>query len=150
MIEKEKAPTNAATSAGAVGMETGKETISNEYFSTAATGSQCGKLWDILPLGEPSAVPASDLATLAGYSNTRSLRLAVDRLRAQGVPVLASDAGYFRPDAGPAGIAEMKRFLRRQDARMASNRRTTRLIRARLKSLEKAALDGQESIWGGD
>lgn len=116
--------------------------------SIAATGSQGGKLWDILPSGEPSAVPASDLVTLAGYRNTRSLRLAVDKLRAQGIPVLASDNGYFRPSNGPAGVAEMRRFLRRQDARMASNRRTTRLIRARLKSLEDAPLDGQQSIEG--
>ena len=146
MIEKRK-PAHGGNRERAAGMETGKETISNEYFSTAATGGQGGKLWDILPSGETMAVPAADLATLAGYRNTRSLRLAVDRLRARGVPVLASDNGYFKPSDGPAGIAEIRRFLRRQDARAASNRRTTNLIRARLRAIEKAPLPGQVDLW---
>lgn len=148
MIEKRK-PAHGGNRERAAGMETGKETISNEYFSTAATGGQGGKLWDILPSGETMAVPAADLATLAGYRNTRSLRLAVDGLRAKGVPVLASENGYYKPSPGPAGVAEVRRFLRRQDSRAASNRRTTHLIRAQLRMLEAAPLPGQESFFDG-
>lgn len=96
------------------------------------------------------AIPASDLMKLAGYKNQRSMRVAVDREREQGLLVLASEAGYYRPAAGDRGIAEIRRFLRRQDARAASNRRTTRRIREYLRAAEKAPLDGQETIWGGD
>ena len=149
MSAKEKAPTGAATSAGAAGVETHKEAISNEYFSTAAADRQGGRIWELLPAGETSAIPADDLAMLAEYSNTRSLRAAVDGLRSKGVPILATQSGYFRPSPGPAGIGEIRRFLRRQDARAASNRRTTHLIRAQLRALEKAPLDGQETMWGG-
>lgn len=122
-------------------------TFSENDFTMTAASRQAGRIWELLPEGEMSAVPADDLATLAGYRNIRSLRLAVDRLRARGVPILASESGYYKPDPGPAGIAEIRRFLRRQDARAASNRKTTRLIRARLKSLENAPLDGQEALF---
>ena len=149
MNRTEKAPTREATRAGAAAEKSG-ETVSDFNFSTAAASGQAGKVWGLLPEGEALAVPAADLAALAGYRSTRPLRLAVDKLRAQGVPVLASENGYYKPSPGPAGIAEMRRFLRRQDARMRSNRRTTRLIRARLRAIEKAPLDGQETMWGDD
>lgn len=148
MTEKRKPTPTIAASAWAAAERSG-ETISDFNFNTSGISSQAGKIWNLLPEGEASAVPANDLAALAGYGNTRALRFAVDRLRSKGVPVLASESGYFKPTNGPAGIAEIKRFLRRQDARMASNRRATRLIRARLRVLETAPLDGQETIWGG-
>lgn len=154
MNTKEKAP--SAATLEAAGMETaafGEAAISSGYFITSGPNGQAGKLWNILPAGETLAVPAADLAELAGYSNTRALRLAVDRLRSKGVPVLACQNGYFRPSPGPAGIAEVRRFLRRQDSRAASNRKTTSLIRARLRELERGPLDGQESLFvggGGD
>lgn len=147
---KEKAPSAATLeAAGAKTVAFGEATFSTDDFTMRAASRQAGIIWELLPEGEMSAVPADDLAKLAGYRSTRTLRAAVDRLRAQGVPVLASDNGYFKPSDGPAGIAEMRRFLRRQDARMISNRRTTRLIRARLRAIEKAPLDGQETMWGG-
>ena len=147
MSAKEKAP--SAATLRAAGVETGKETISDFNFTTDSVGGQAGKIWDLIPAGETSAIPADDLAMLAGYSNTRSLRLAVDGLRSKGVLILASSAGYYKPSNGPAGIAEIRRFLRRQDARAASNRRTTNLIRARLRAIEKAPLDGQIGLFGG-
>ena len=127
----------------------GRAVISFNECITNSGDSQGSKLWELLPAGETLAVCAGDLATLAGYRNTRSLRFEVDRLRVQGVPVLASDNGYYKPSDGPAGIAEIKRFLRRQDARMASNRRTTSLIRKQLRALENAPLDGQTDLWQG-
>ena len=95
------------------------------------------------------AIPANDLMKLAGYKNQRSMRVAVDREREQGLLVLASGAGYYRPAAGDRGIAEIRRFLRRQDARAASNRRTTRRIREYLRAAEKAPLPGQTDLWQG-
>ena len=151
MKEIRKAPGSVGALSGA---ETEKAAFGGAAIpclnnSTRGISSQAEKIWNLLPEGEASAVPADALATLAGYGNTRALRFAVDRLRSKGVPVLASESGYFKPANGPAGIVEIKRFLRRQDARMASNRRATRLIRARLRGLETAPLDGQETIWGG-
>ena len=119
--------------------------ISTSNFTLDGAGRQ-GRIFSLLLAGEQNAIPASDLTTLAGYKNQRSMRMAIDHEREIGLPVLASENGYFRPSPGPAGIAEMRRFLRRQDARMISNRRTTRLIRAQLKSLENAPLDGQEAL----
>ena len=49
---KEKAPTGAATSAGAAGVETGRETISSEYYSTVAADGQAGKIFSLLLEGE--------------------------------------------------------------------------------------------------
>lgn len=127
------------------------ETISNVHSTSGGAGSQ-GRIFSLLLEGEENAIPAPDLARLAGYRSTRSLRLAVDRERELdgGSFILASEHGYFMPSAGSRGIAEMRKFIRRQDARAASNRRTTRRIREYLRAAEKAPLDGQETIWGGD
>lgn len=123
----------------------------NSDFTSGGAGRQ-GRIFSLLLEGEENALPAADLATLAGYKNQRSMRMAVDREREHGLLVLASEAGYFRPAAGDRGIAEVRRFIRRQDARAASNRRTIRLIRAQLRALEKAPIPGQTDLWqgGGD
>lgn len=150
MNEQEKAPAREATRAEATETAAfGETAVSSKHFTTSGPSGQAGKLWHLLPEGEALAVPAADLAALAGYRSTRPLRLAVDRLRAQGVPVLASENGYFRPSPGPAGIAEIRNFLRRQDSRAASNRKTTRLIWAQLRALEKAPLPGQQNLFDG-
>lgn len=124
------------------------ETVSNSDFTSGGAGRQ-GRIFSLLLAGEQNAIPASDLTTLAGYKNQRSMRMAIDHEREVGLPVLASENGYFKPSPGPAGIAEIRRFLRRQDARAASNRRTTNLIRARLRAIEKAPLPGQENLFDG-
>lgn len=104
-----------------------------------------GKIFDLLPAGESHAVPARDLANLTGIS-PRRLRRMVDNERERGVPILASDCGYFRPADGPAGVAEVRRFLRRQDSRMASNRRVVAPLQRLLKTLERGPIPGQISI----
>lgn len=128
-----------------------REDFHDIHFTIDGTGCQAGgRIWQLLPEGEALAIPANDFARLAEYSNTRSLRAAIDGLRSKGVPVLATENGYFKPSPGPAGITEIRRFLRRQDARAASNRATTRLIRARLREIERGPLPGQVDFWGGD
>lgn len=126
------------------------DSYNHDFTSGGANCQAGGHIWQLLPEGEALAIPANDFAKLAGYGSTRSLRAAVDGLRSNGVPVLASEHGYFKPIPGPAGITEIKRFLRRQDARAASNRATTRLIRARLREIERGPLPGQVDFWGGD
>lgn len=147
MSRKEKAPIRSANLTGAAGGMSG-ETDSDYDFTIGSTGRQ-GRIFSLLLAGEQNAIPASDLTTLAGYKNQRSMRMAIDHEREIGLPVLASENGYFRPSPGPAGIAEMRRFLCRQDARAASNRRTTNLIRARLRAIEKAPLPGQKNLFDG-
>lgn len=122
------------------------ETSSSFDFTSGGAGRQ-GRIFSLLLEGEENALPAANLAQLAGYKNQRSMRLAVDREREHGLLVLASESGYYRPAAGDRGIAEIRRFLRRQDARAASNRKTTRLIRAQLKELERKPLEGQEAFF---
>lgn len=147
MIDKKKAPGSAATLTGA-GREAAAGMAHNSYdnFTSADAGRQ-GRIFSLLLEGEENALSAADLATLAGYKNQRSMRMAIDREREQGLLVLASEAGYFRPAAGSRGVMEVRRFIRRQDARATSNRKTTRKIREYLRSAEKAPLEGQENFW---
>ena len=59
-------PAHGGNHERAAGAETGKETISDEYFSTAATGGQAGKVLSLLLEGEENALSASELTQLAG------------------------------------------------------------------------------------
>ena len=105
------------------------------------------RIFSLLLPGEEHAIPAAHLATLAGFKDTRSLRAAIDRERELGFFILASDAGYFKPDSGQRGLLELRRFVRRTDARAASNRRSTAKIRAALRAAERRPLDGQEVLF---
>lgn len=151
MIDEKKAPGSAATLTGAR-RETAAGMAHDSYdnFTSVGAGRQ-GRIFPLLLEGEAAALPASDLAKLAGFKNERTMRAQIDRERANGAPILASELGYYRPSPGARGIAEMRRFIRRQDARAASNRRTIRLIRAQLRAYENAPLPGQTDLWqGGD
>ncbi|MBD5170039.1 MAG: hypothetical protein HDT20_07995 [Oscillibacter sp.] len=130
----------------------GRAAFSTANSSTMAANRQAGgRIFDLLLEGEENAIPASDLARLAGYRSTRSLRAEIDREREQddNFLILASEAGYYRPAPGNRGIVEMRRFVRRTDARAASNRRTIRKIREALRAAEKAQIEGQETLFGG-
>lgn len=94
---------------------------------------------DFLLPGEEMAIPARELCRVAGLENTRSLRAAIDRERLEGSLILASERGYFMPSAEPAlARSEMLAFLRRQDARLVSNRRSVKAVRRALKELDMA------------
>lgn len=95
---------------------------------------------DYLLPGEEMAIPARDLCRLAGLENSRSLRAAIDRERLDGALILASDRGYYLPSTEPAlARNELRAFLRRMDARLASNRRAVKAVRRELRELDKAA-----------
>ena len=95
---------------------------------------------DFLLPGEERAIPARDLCRLAGLENTRSLRAAIDRERLDGALILASDRGYYLPASDPLQArSEMLAFLRRQDARLVSNRRSVKAVRRALRELDRAA-----------
>lgn len=106
------------------------------------------RIEDYLLPGEELAIPASDLCRLAGFENTRSLRAAVDRDRLEGALILASDRGYFLPAADPViARSELRAFLRRQDARLISNRRSVKAVRQALREMDMAAA-GQMNLEG--
>lgn len=103
---------------------------------------------DYLLPGEELAIPARDLCRLAGLENSRSLRAAIDRERLEGSLILASDRGYYLPASDPAQArSEMLAFLRRQDARLVSNRRSVKAVRRALREMDMAA-GGQLGLEG--
>ena len=106
------------------------------------------RIEDYLLPGEKMAIPARELCRVAGLENSRSLRAAIDRERLEGALILASDRGYFLPAADPViARSELKAFLRRQDARLASNRRSVKAVRRALRELDRAA-GGQIGLEG--
>ena len=145
MSERRK-PAHGGNRERAAGMETGKETISSEYFSTVAADGQAGKIFSLLLEGEANALSAAELTQLAGFKNERSLRQAVDRERENAL-ILASDRGYFRPQPGDKGLSEIRAFVKRMDGRCASNRRVTKKARAVLRELQHRPIDGQEALF---
>lgn len=95
---------------------------------------------DYLLPGEALAIPARELCRLAGVENSRTLRAAIDKERLDGALILASDKGYYLPSADPLQArSELRSFLRRQDARLASNRRSVKAVRKALRELDRAA-----------
>lgn len=106
------------------------------------------RIEDYLLPGEAMAIPARELCHLAGFENPRSLRAAIDRERLDGALILNSDRGYFLPAADPViARSELRAFLRRQDARLVSNRRSIKAVRRALRELDRAA-SGQVGLEG--
>ena len=106
------------------------------------------RIEDYLLPGEAMAISARELCRVAGLENTRSLRAAIDRERLGGALILASDRGYYLPSTDPAlARSELRAFLRRQDARLASNRRSVKAVRRALRELDRAA-GGQIGLEG--
>lgn len=98
------------------------------------------RIEDYLLPGEAMAISARELCHLAGLENSRSLRAAIDRERLEGALILASDRGYFMPAADPViARSELRAFLRRQNARLVSNRRSVKAVRRALRELDMAA-----------
>jgi len=143
-MSKNKKPSPAGDAA-----ELGKGQDFDRNFITDGAKVQA-RVYPLLLEGEQNAIPAADLAKLAGFKDQRTLRREIDRERENGCFILATENGYFRPNSGQRGLLELRRFVRRTDARAASNRRTTAKIRAALRAAEKAPLDGQETMWDGD
>lgn len=98
------------------------------------------RIEDYLLPGEAMAISARELCHLAGLENSRSLRAAIDRERLEGALILASDRGYFMPAADPViARSELRAFLRRQNARLVSNRRSVKAVRRALREMDMAA-----------
>lgn len=107
-------------------------------------------LFEIIPYGEENAIPAKDLANVAGYRDTRSLRFGIEYLRKSGCVILSSDRGYFLPSEDKEQArCEIIAYIRRCDARAASNRKSVRSAKVILKEFD-AAQSGQLDVWGDE
>lgn len=73
MNRTEKAPGSVRALSEAAGGMSG-ETDSSFDFTSGCAGRQ-GRIFSLLLAGEQNAIPASDLTTLSGYKNQRSMRL---------------------------------------------------------------------------
>lgn len=93
--------------------------------------------------GEANALPMRELARLTGVSE-RQVRKLIERERRAGGLILSSGKGYFLPSPDNAH-SEMRRYIRRVDARMCSNRNAVKRIKQALKELESQD-NGQEML----
>lgn len=50
-----------------------------------------------IPVGQGNAIPAGELVRRIGLTDTRQLRLMIERLRGENECICASDRGYFLP-----------------------------------------------------
>lgn len=106
-----------------------------------------GQIADLLPEGRENAVPAKELARIAGFSGVRGLQRAIARER-EHVVILSTcglGGGYFRP----ACQDEIRAFVRTLDARAKNTNCALRSARAALKMGEKEAAPGDSSTQDG-
>lgn len=96
------------------------------------------RIYDLLPEGREAAIPARDLARIAGIPSVRQLQKQVERERAGGAVILSrSDGGYYRS----SDPEELRRFIRTLDAR---SRNTAKAMRSAQAALD--ALNGQDRV----
>ena len=143
MTERKNARSAAATAEQA----DGKNVITDSSRTDITTPPFVRQVSQFLSHGAENATPALELAKLAGYHGTRPLRLAIERERKAGVLILANDDGYFLPSENEVyALAEIKRFIRRTDARMQSNRASVRACKRYVRGASQAEIDGQEVL----
>ena len=136
-MNKKKAARSAATHNG--------QRLNHDDIITNGSAQQ-GFVASILPHGEANAVKSRDLQKMIGLSDTRTLRLMIERERIAGAVILSSDAGYFLPsDNALEAAQELKRYIAVSDARCKTNRLAVKSAKSSLKRLD-VALSGQEVI----
>ena len=143
MTERKNARSAAATAEQA----DGKNVITDSSRADITTPPFVRQVSQFLSHGAENATPARELAKQAGYHGTRPLRLAIERERKAGVLILANDDGYFLPSENEVyALAEIKRFIRRTDARAQSNRASVRACKLYIKTASQTEIDGQEVL----
>ena len=109
---KEKTALGTANTGSGMGDQASEQAVDlpSTDFTTAAMPVQ--GLSAYLPRGAKNRVSSRELLRLLRIRDTRSLRALVARERAKGALILSSaDGGYYLPDEGEAGLAEMQRFV---------------------------------------
>lgn len=104
------------------------------------------RIADILPKGEENAIKSEELAHRMGVPSTRQLRLLVAEERAAGALILSTlKGGYFMPDDGAKGRAEITTYSRILEARALSTLKALNPARRALRKME-AADSGQITV----
>lgn len=133
MNTKEKAPTSAATLAGAAGTTTCRASIPVFKFTTAGVGRQI-KISDYLGHSQESAVTGRELCALTGLDH-RTIRAQIEQERRAGALIVADNKnGYWVTD----DPAEAQQFARSMKHRAKEILRTARAI-------ERAAKGGRQN-----
>ena len=114
--------------------EQAKDSFNNRSHTHIKNNSNRRRIQAFLLEGEENALPMRELARCAGISERR-LRQLIERERRAGEIILSSDNGYFLPDPDNACM-EIRRYIRRVDARMRSTREAARPTKLALKELE--------------
>lgn len=146
MSKKENAHTTAAT------VERAKETATgeahNSYTDCNTSLNQTQVIFDLLPLGEANAISSKALAQMVGATSVRDLQLRVAAEREAGALILSTcKGGYFRPQDGAAGQAEISRFVATLRNRALNTLRALRAAKAALSRAEgQIALDELEGL----
>ena len=90
--------------------------------------------------GEENARSSQELVTVLGFSSGRELQKAIERERASGALILSSSSGgYYLPDDGIKGRAELRRYLHTLRARAIGTLRSAQAARKELQSREGEA-----------
>lgn len=112
------------------------------FYSTIAARQAQGPVSRFLPQGGKNAISTSELVRLTGCKSSRQLQKMVAEEREQGIPILSScRGGYFLPEPGEAGRAEMVAYCRTLQARAINTFRALRAVRKLLSEPE-----GQEHL----
>ena len=90
----------------------------------------------LLMQGRENAISAQKLCDIIGLSDTRHLRLLVERERQDGALILSysgQGGGYYLPADGEQGREEMRQFCSLMLSRVSSSIQSTEFIRKALK-----------------
>lgn len=123
-----------------------KDNISNTQFTTNANGSQ--DIFDLLPTGEDNAISSKMLARMVGATSVRELQHRVAAERESGALILSTcKGGYFKPQDGVEGQAEISRFVATLRNRALNTLRALKAAKAALAKAEgQITLDELEGL----
>lgn len=113
MITNEKSRPRRQPEAGqAEKIGFGEANFPGSDFSTGSNKTQA--IFDLLPVGESNAISSKQLANIVGTSSVRDLQNRIAAEREQGALILSTcrnGGGYFRPNPGEGGKAEIERYI---------------------------------------
>lgn len=113
------------------GTEQNKDNLSNVKSTTSDNGTQ--DIFAMLPQGELNAISSKELARMIGATSVRELQHRVAAERESGALILSTcKGGYFRPQDGEAGQAEISHFIATLRSRALNTLKALRAAKAAL------------------
>lgn len=106
--------------------EAGKilEDIHSRSYCTSPPATKQPQISDLLSTGQENAVTLRDLRSMTGLDG-RTIRLAIERERRGGIPILSDRGGYYLP----AAHTEIERFVQSMLRRAREIEITARAVR---------------------